>query len=89
MKMIKSILLCIFLSVITLGIICVCSLSFGTIKFLRALSKFEKKIFDLEYKLIEQTKALAQIEIDLTTNRQSLPCKRCSYSDIPASNSQL
>lgn len=87
--MIKSIILCIFLSVITLGIISVCGLSFGTIKFLRALSKLEKKLFDIEYKLIAQTKALAEIELDLTMNRQSLPCKRCSYSDIPASNSQL
>lgn len=93
MKMIKSIILCIFLSVITLGIATLFAFIFGTVKFLKGLDKLQRKLFDLEQVVMKKTqlqiKAVEQLEIDLATNQQSMLCKRCNYSDIPASNSQL
>lgn len=81
------------MSVITLGVFTLAGFIFGTVRFLKYLNKVEDKLIVLEQKIVEQTKlqikAAEQLEIDLSTNRQSLPCKRCNYSDIPASNSQL
>lgn len=84
----KSVIICVLVSVLTLGIAALAALFFGTVKFLRVLSKLEDKLITLNQKLIqevkkfEELKALNDQQIDLANSRKSMPCKRCSYTEI-------
>lgn len=85
MKMIKTILLCIFLSVITIGIALIAACMFGTIKFLKALNQLKVKIDAIQAKAIKDA---ISFELDLSRRKQLIQCKKCNYSELSETSSQ-
>lgn len=85
-KKMTKFFICACLAIITVILVTVTTLCFGTLKFLKLISRLEKGIYEQHQKLLHQARDLISLENDLSTIRESMHHKKCNCTIPPNPN---